>query len=100
MGRTSLLPAFSAQVDPAPAGQAQGGPLGPLTLLGGLAYIPPLQVRKMRFGGEDHLLTAPGLAGFLMSWHLLIGRPCWAIKSKSSLIILTLHTSSILPRNF
>lgn len=27
------------------------------------------------------MLIAPGLVGFLMSWHPVIERPCWAIKS-------------------
>lgn len=70
-------------------GQAQAGPLCPLTLLGGLAYLPILPVWKIRFGvgsrgGESHLLIAPGLVGFLTSWHLVPERTCWVKVPSSS----------------
>lgn len=65
-------------------GQAQAGPLSANSPRG-LAYLPILPVGKIRFGvgsrgGESHLLIAPGLVGFLISWHLVPERPCWAIK--------------------
>lgn len=61
------------------------GQTSPRSLVRGSESEQVHRGRKIRFGvgsrgGENHLLIALGLVGFLTSWSLVPGRPCWAIK--------------------